>query len=152
MFKDLVFADDINGLRCYPNCVQNKFIEKNVLGVQLKLHEWGKKNRVTFDASKESYHILDKSNPSSDSFRFLGINFDVKLKMASAIFECVSICNSKMQAFLRAKKYYSDGDVLRLFKAHILSFIEYRTMAIAHASPILLEAVDDILTRLLVRL
>ena len=42
--------------------------------------------------------------------------------------------------------------MLRLFKAHILSFIEYRTVAIAHASPILLEAVDDILTRLLVRL
>ena len=41
---------------------------------------------------------------------------------------------------------------MRLFKAHVLSFIEYRTIAIAHASPILLEAVDDILTRLLVRL
>ena len=33
-----------------------------------------------------------------------------------------------------------------------MSFIEYRTTAIAHASPILLESIDDILTRLLVRL
>ena len=72
--------------------------------------------------------------------------------MTPAILECVSICNSKLQALLRARRYYNDGDVLKLFKAHILSFIEYRTMAIAHASPILLEAVDDILTRLLVGL
>ena len=40
----------------------------------------------------------------------------------------------------------------RLFKAHLLSYIEYRTIAIAHASPLLLESLADILTRLLVTL
>ena len=120
--------------------------------VQTKLHDWGVKNRVCFDASKESHHIFNKSSSLAPPFRLLGINFDTKLMMAPAIFECVSICNSKLQALLRARKYYNDGDVLQLFKSHVLSFIEYRTTAIAHASPILLEAVDDILTRLLVRL
>ena len=72
--------------------------------------------------------------------------------MAPAVFECISICNSKLQSLLRVQKFYTDADVLRLFKAHMLSFIEYRTTAIAHASPSMLDGLNDILTRLLVRL
>ena len=39
-----------------------------------------------------------------------------------------------------------------MFKSHILSFVEYRPLAIAHASPSTLKPLNDILTRLLVRL
>ena len=139
-------------VRFYRSRVQNHFIEDDVKVLQTKLHQWGAKNRVSFDASKESHHILSQSGSSGSPFRLLGVRFDTKLNMAAAVFECTSICNSKLQSLLRARKYYTHADVLRLFKAHIMSFIEYRTTAIAHASPILLESIDDILTRLLVRL
>ena len=42
--------------------------------------------------------------------------------------------------------------MIQNFKSHLLSFIEYRTAAISHGCPSLLEPLDDILTRLLVRL
>ena len=51
-FKDLIFGDGVNGVRLYPNCVQNHFIETDVRNVHMKLHEWGIANRVSFDASK----------------------------------------------------------------------------------------------------
>lgn len=151
-FLDILFADDINGLRVYPGSTQDNFINADVKKVQKKLHLWGEQHRVLFDASKESHHILSRSRGTERNFKLLGVHFDTKLTMAPAIFECVSICNSKLQSLLRAKKYYTDADVLQLFKAHILSFIEYRTMAVAHAAPNLLDALNDILTRLLVRL
>ena len=72
--------------------------------------------------------------------------------MHDAVHDCVVACNWKLQSILRSKKFYCDADVLITFKAHILSFIEYRTAAISHAAPSCLEALDDILSRLLVRL
>ena len=146
------FADDVNGLRFYPLHTGDHFIEADVRQVQTGLHIWGEVNRVTFDSSKESRHILSRAGRAGAPFRLLGINFDTKLSMAPAVLECISICNSKLRALLRARKYYTNSDVLRLFKAHLLSFIEYRTIAIAHAAPVLLEGVDDILTKLLVSL
>ena len=72
--------------------------------------------------------------------------------MHDAIQDCVVACNWKLQSILRTKRFYGDADILVTFKAHILSFIEYRTMAISHAAPSELIPLDDILTRLLVRL
>ena len=72
--------------------------------------------------------------------------------MHGAVHDCVVACNWKLQSILRTKRFYVDADILVTFKAHILSFIEYRTITIAHAAPSELQPLDDILTRLLVRL
>ena len=120
-FIDVEFADDVNGLRFYPLHTGDHFIEADVRQVQTGLHIWGEDNRVTFDSSKESHHILSRAGRAGAPFRLLGINFDTKLSMAPAVLECISICNSKLRALLRARKYYTNSDVLRLFKAHLLS-------------------------------
>ena len=51
---------------------------------QHEFHQWGVAKRVAFDAGKESQHILSFSDPSGDSFRLLGVTFNVELTMTSA--------------------------------------------------------------------
>ena len=51
---------------------------------------WGASNSARFDASKESMHVLSRSNPWGDKFQILGMNFDVKLLMCDAIHSCAT--------------------------------------------------------------
>ena len=39
--------------------------------------------------------------------------------------ECVAACHWKMQGILRAKRFYSTAELIGLYQAHILSYIEY---------------------------
>ena len=50
---------------------------------------------------------------------------------------------------LRTRRFHNDTEVIDLYKSHILSFIEYRTAAVAHAATSVLASVDAIQTRLL---
>ena len=151
-FEDISYADDLNAYKVYPGHLSPAYLQQDMCVVQRNLHTWGEANGVRFDAGKESFHILSRTGGSGDSFKLLGIRFDTKLLMHGAVHDCVVACNWKLQSILRTKRFYADADILVTFKAHILSFIEYRTMAIAHAAPSELQPLDDILTRLLVRL
>jgi hypothetical protein len=53
--------------------------------------------------------------------------------MADAVDELVSSVTWKLRTLLRTRRFYSTADMLCLYKAHVLSFIEYRTAAIYHA-------------------
>ena len=150
-YKDITYADDLNAFREYPSHMADNYILRDLQKVQHTLHSWGEANGVRFDASKESYHILSRTSPYGGKFKMLGINFDPKLSMHDAVHECVIACNWKLQSILRSKKFYTDADILITFETHILSYIEYRTVGLCHASPYDLRALDEILTRLLVR-
>ena len=63
--------------------------------------------------------------------------------------ECVGMCHWKLQGILRAKRFYSTAELVRLYKAHILSYIEYRTPGIAHAAATVLAPIDAIQARFL---
>ena len=47
------------------------------------------------------------------------------------------------------EKVFSDADIIILFKAHILSYIEYRTAGIFHASDSVLAPLNNVLKNLL---
>ena len=149
-FLDIIFADDLNGMRSFPSHYCNAYLLNELKSMQKKLHLWGEAHRVTFDAAKESFHIMSRSKPHGDNFRLLGITFDPKLSMYSAIHECVGAVNWKLQTLLRTLRFHNDRGIIQIFKSHLLSFIEYRTVAISHCSPSSLEPVNDLLTRLLV--
>ena len=87
--------------------------------------------------------------PHGNNFRILGVNFHTKLLIGDAINKCVRQCTWKLQSILRAKRYYTIVEQISLYKAHILSYIEYRTPAIAHASATTLAPLDAIQNRLL---
>ena len=102
-----------------------------------------------FDAAKESRHILSLTDSFGESFKLLGITFDGKLSMAEAVDEVVAAAGWKLRRLLRTKRYYSDADLIVLFEAHMLSFLEYRTCAIYHATRTVLRKLDAVQTRFL---
>ena len=69
--------------------------------------------------------------------------------MIDAVHKCVHQCSWKLQSILRTRRYYTTAQMINLYKAHILSYIEYRTPAISHASATTLAPLDRIQARLL---
>ena len=72
--------------------------------------------------------------------------------MCVVVHECVGVANCKLQTLLRTTRFHTVVGIIQVFKTHILSFIEYRTIAIAQYSVSTLQSLNDILTRVLVRM
>ena len=118
-------------------------------GCQEELHAWRAANQVAFDAGKESRHILSFSESLGDGFKLLGVSFDEELTMDEAVSEIVSAAGWKMKTLVRTRRFYTDADLIILYKAHLLSFLEYRTPAVYHATKKVLNRLDAIQTRFL---
>ena len=152
-FNDIIFADDLNAFKIFDRDATDEHINGQLRNLQQELHRWGYANQISFDAGKESFHTLSRlylhRGPQGNNFHILGINFDTKLLMADAIHEYVHQCSWKLQSISRTRRYYTPVQTINLYKAHILSYIEYRTPAISHASATLLAPLDRIQVRLL---
>ena len=59
-------------------------------------------------------------------------------------------CRWKFHAILRTRKFNNGEQLVLLYKSQLLSFIEYRTVAIYHACDSALEALDHVQDKLLV--
>ena len=94
---------------------------------QLELHKWGVANQVCFDAAKESQHAISVSEPSGDNFKLLGVPLDPELSMVDAVSEIVSAAGWKLRTLLRTRRFYTDSDIVVLYKFHLLIYLEYRT-------------------------
>ena len=117
--------------------------------MQSSLHSWEENNFALFDPIKESKHILFRYQSLGEDFRILGCLFDCKLTMAGCIHETVTATNLKIRTLLRTRRYYTDRELVNLYKAHILFFLEYRTSAIFHAASSTLIPLDMIQNRFL---
>ena len=148
-FEEIVYADDLNAIRVVENNVTDDQAFRMLAECQSSLHRWGAANRVVFDPGKESMHIISRSRPSGPSFKLLGILFDFRFLMHEAIQSCVGDCGWKIQSLLRSRRFYNFADILLLYKAQILSFIEYRTCAFHFASSSGLGPLDAIQNRFL---
>jgi len=148
-FVALVFADDLNAFKPFSNATDNKHIISEIDIAQKSLHAWGRANRVTFDSGKESKHVLSRQSPVGGKFKILGVNFDCKLLMDDAAQDVAFECGWKLEKMIRSKKFFNGKELMDLYKAHVLSFIEYRTSAIYHASTAVLSKIDRIQTKML---
>ena len=148
-YEEVVFADDLNAFRVFPSGTENRAIDYNMKTCQGELHSWGASNQVTFDSSKESRHVLSATDPMGNGFRMLGVSFDEELTMASAVSEIVSAAGWKLKTLLRTRRYYKDSDLIVLYKAHLLSFLEYRTPAIYHDTCAVLSRLDAVQSKFL---
>jgi hypothetical protein len=148
-FKEVIFADDLNAFREFANNISNDFILTQLKRCQFELHEWGAANSITFDEKKESFHVVSRTDSMGESFRLLGIIFDLQLTMEGAISECSIQAHWRLSSILRSKRFFSLKDLMLLYKAHVLSYLEYRTCAITHAADSHLNALDVIQNRLL---
>jgi len=148
-YTEIVYADDLNAYRVFPSDMDNKKICDNMKVCQRELHTWGAANQVSFDAAKESQHVLSLSDPAGIDFSMLGVTFDVELSMSAAVSELVTAAGWKMRTILRTKRFYTDADLVMLYKSHLLSFIEYRTPAVYHATLAVLSRLDAVQNRFL---
>ena len=85
LFEEAVYADDLNAFREFPGDTKNRLVKKCVDSCQQELHKWGRANRVTFEAKKESKHVLSRTDPAGPNFKLLGVVFDCRLCMADTI-------------------------------------------------------------------
>ena len=76
-YTEIVFADDLNAFRKFSQGETDDELLLDVRKCQTELREWGRANRVLFDASKESMQILSRHRPSGEGFKLLGIDFVV---------------------------------------------------------------------------
>ena len=64
--------------------------------------------------------------------------------MADAISELVSAAGWKLRTLIRTRRFYTDADLVVLYKAHLLSFLEYRTPAVYHATRVCLRRLEAV--------
>jgi hypothetical protein len=148
-FSEVVFADDLNACRTFPSTMPNSKVFESTKLCQQELHSWGRANQVSFDPGKESFHILSTSEGSGKDFKLLGVIFDVLLEMDKAVDEVVMAAGWKLKMLIRTWRFYTDAELIRLYKAHLLSYLEYRTSAIYHAKRKVLEKLDRVQSRFL---
>ena len=148
-FLEIVFADDLNCFKDFGLTVANETLHAEMHQCQYELHKWGKANQVTFDPAKESKHILALTGGEGHNFRLLGVPFDHALSMRDAVVELVSEAGWKMGAILRSGRFFTDAELVNLYKSQLLSYLEYRTAAIYHACENILAPLDKFQTRFL---
>ena len=70
--------------------------------------------------------------------------FDVELSMTGAVEDLAMAASWKLKMLLRTRRFYTDAEMIVLYKAHLISFIEYRTAAIYHAAREMLRRIDRV--------
>ena len=156
-YVQAVYADGLNAFREFDGNDDSDLIWSSLFRCQAVLHSWGRDNQVTFDAAKESMHILQNGSPSADEsyrelwedFKILGVWFDCKLTMRSAVKALAREASRRVTEILRARRSLSADKMITLYKANVLGFIEYRTAAIYHADSWILASVDRVQVRFL---
>ena len=149
LFEEAVYADDLNAFRVFSSLTDNSAVKKCLDSCQEELHSWGRANRVTFEAKKESKHVLSLAEPEGEDFKILGVVYDCRLTMQSTCEKLACDCEWKLKTLLRSRQFHNTVQLVRLYKAQLLSFVEYRTAAIYHATKEHLAVVDRVQERFL---
>ena len=148
-FEEIIFADDLNCFRSFDNQVNLDFVLEQLTRVQEEVHKWGSANGVTFEGTKESFHVLSHIHHHGNSFRVLGVTVDTQLTMSEAIEECAQESHWRLTAILRTRRYFSLVDLILQYKSQVLSYLEYRTAAVSHAADTHLYHLDSVQRRFL---
>ena len=142
MFTEMVYADDLNAYKIVPGSISAEHGIKTMELAQAELHGWGDANQVSFDDTKESKHILSRTDPHGADFKLLGVIFDCRLQMDVAISTLVGKMRWKTTMLLRSRCSFCTGDLITQYKQQVLSMVEYRTSAVYHATTTLIRRLD----------
>ena len=148
-YDETVYADDLNLFKSFGAKADHADIREDLVSCQSALHTWGRGNRVLFDPAKESFHVLHRQFSSNSEFKILGVLFDSQLKMHSAVRTLVVQAGWRLKALLRAKRFFSTNQLVMLYKAQILSYIESGSVAFIHAPMTTMAPVDRLQRRFL---
>jgi len=98
---------------------------------------------VTFEASKEHIIVIHPAHGEGDNFRLVGCLIDVNLIMEDAVCDIVRRLRPKIRAMLRTRLMYDTSQMIVQFKTHIWGIAEYQNGSIMHASPTILQKLDN---------
>ena len=143
-FQESAYADDLIGFRCFPASYGDEHIWKCLRECQREIHKWGEANAVTFDAAKESQHILDARRPGGDDFKLLGLVVDPQLSMFNGVLKASREANFRLRRVLRLRTHFQRSELVQFYKSEVLSYVEGFTPGIYHAAPSVLQMLDDI--------
>ena len=129
----------MNAYKAFPVNIPNEEIFVAAEECQTELHLWGQGNQACFDAEKESTHVVSHREAEGESFKVLGVKFDCSLTMAEAVHGVVVEVNWKLRTFERSAAYHYDTQLVKLYKARVLGYVEYRTAAVYHATDTVLK-------------
>ena len=101
------FADDLSISKEFVRNTSNEDIVSDMRQSQSDIHEWGRRNRVSFDPYKESFAILATSDGNAEPFRLLGPTLDEKLLMH----ECIESSTGRRSR--RLEHYFGAGASIR---------------------------------------
>ncbi len=90
-----------------------------------------------------------KKRSFGEDFKILGVIIDCKLTMRAAAKEISREAGWKVKSLLRCRRFYTQKELVKLYKAQVLSYIESKTAAIHHAAPSVLDAIDRVQRRFL---
>ena len=91
--------------------------------------------------------ILATGEPFGGPIKLRGIAFYIKLSMRVAVRKCAIKAAWKSKSLLRCRRFCNVIDLIMLFKAHILSYIEYRTAGVHCSCSSVLAELDDVQSR-----
>ena len=148
-FVETVFADDFNCWAAFDKDVKEFDVVMRLSACQHQLHEWGSANQVTFDPSKEEFVLIRRFRALGPNFKLLGVTFDPQLLMHTGVRKIASEAGWRLQTLLRPRQYFSTPELMRLYKAHVLSYIESGIPGYFHAAPSVLACVDRVQRRFL---
>ena len=151
-FEEVVYADDANAFKEFPRSTANETVHKDTRDCQAEVHKWGKANRVTLDPTKESLHVICRTTPAGGNFKTLGVEVDGQLTMEAAVRNTVNEANWKLRTLARCTRFQGDSQMVLLYKARVLSYVEYRTAAVYHATDTTLRPLNNVQTNFLGRL
>ena len=148
-FTAMVYADDLNAYKSFKLKAPSEEVLAECQANQRHLHKRGGANEVAFDPGKGSMHIVSHSQPAGGNFKILGVDYDCRLVMADAVHAVVHEVVWKIRTLLRSRRYHTQAEMVDLYKSRVVSFIEYRTAAIYHASDSVLKPLDEVQQRFL---
>jgi len=111
-FEEVVFADDFNCDKEFPGSNTDEEAWSEMEICQTSLHSWGRANSVTFDSTKEGFHILHKRRGCGGDFKQLGVFFDTSLTMDNGIAEIAKEAGWRLRAVLRPKRFFRRHELM----------------------------------------
>ncbi len=104
---------------------------------------------MLYDPSKETFHVLHRTLRFGQTFKVLGCVFGPQLHMHAAAKHVATEAGWRLQTLLRSRRFFTHSELVHLYEAQVLSFIESSTPGLYQAAPSALERVDRVRRRLL---
>ena len=136
---EAMFADDLNVFQKVPRHTPLEECMATMEKCKGRVHQWGRVNRVSFDAAKEHMMVLHPSEAFGETFKFLGCLVDVDMRMHSVVEQVLSKIRPKITAILRTRAYYGIPDLIFQFKIQFRVLIDINMARYFHATVSFLE-------------